>query len=181
MPQDEVKAIETMYDGHRFRSRAEARWAVFFNAVGWRYEYEKEGYDLRGRWYLPDFFLPDLGFWLEVKGGEPTEDEVTLCERLVEATGRPCLLAAGAPEGREQLRLFATDERHKWAEDQRLYFADDRRNEGEFWLAIEGGGFSIGPVDGPNHGRPPGIFSATKQGYEAARSARFEHGEMPDV
>lgn len=29
-----IKAIETEYDGHKFRSRLEARWAVFFNAIG---------------------------------------------------------------------------------------------------------------------------------------------------
>ena len=34
----DIKAIETEYDGHRFRSRLEARWAVFFNAVGLTYE-----------------------------------------------------------------------------------------------------------------------------------------------
>ena len=26
---NDIKAIETEYDGHRFRSRLEARWAVF--------------------------------------------------------------------------------------------------------------------------------------------------------
>lgn len=31
---NDIKAIETEYDGHRFRSRLEARWAVFFNAIG---------------------------------------------------------------------------------------------------------------------------------------------------
>ena len=35
---NDIKAIETEYDGHRFRSRLEARWAVFFNAVGLTYE-----------------------------------------------------------------------------------------------------------------------------------------------
>jgi hypothetical protein len=27
-----IQAIETVYRGHRFRSRLEARWAVFFDA-----------------------------------------------------------------------------------------------------------------------------------------------------
>ena len=27
---NDIKAIETEYDGHRFRSRLEARWAIFF-------------------------------------------------------------------------------------------------------------------------------------------------------
>ena len=40
-----IKAKETYYDGYRFRSRLEARWAVFFNNIG--LEYEMEGFDIR--------------------------------------------------------------------------------------------------------------------------------------
>ena len=43
-----IKSIDTEYNGYKFRSRIEARWAVFFDAVGLKYEYEKEGYDLDG-------------------------------------------------------------------------------------------------------------------------------------
>lgn len=51
-----MKAIETRYKGYRFRSRLEARWAVFFDALGIKWEYEPEGYDLgEAGWYLPDF------------------------------------------------------------------------------------------------------------------------------
>ena len=53
-----LKAIETEYKGYRFRSRLEARWAVFFDACGVKWEYEPEGYDLgNGTYYLPDFLL----------------------------------------------------------------------------------------------------------------------------
>ena len=63
-----IKALETVYQGTRFRSRTEARWAVFFDALGLRWLYEPEGYDLGGGvWYLPDFFLPDLHLVLEIK------------------------------------------------------------------------------------------------------------------
>ena len=41
-----IKAKETYYDGYRFRSRLEARWAVFFNNIGLEYEYEMEGFDM---------------------------------------------------------------------------------------------------------------------------------------
>jgi hypothetical protein len=66
-----MKTIETKYKGYRFRSRLEARWAVFFDALGVKWEYEPEGFDLgkEAGWYLPDFFLPELGYWIEVKGG----------------------------------------------------------------------------------------------------------------
>jgi hypothetical protein len=67
-----MKAIETQYAGCRFRSRLEARWAVFFDHLGVKWEYEPEGFDLDGVWYLPDFYLPDHG-WVEVKPSEPHE------------------------------------------------------------------------------------------------------------
>ncbi len=41
-----MKPIETEYKGYRFRSRLEARWAVFFDACGVDWEYEPEGYRL---------------------------------------------------------------------------------------------------------------------------------------
>lgn len=51
-----IKNIETEYNGYKFRSRLEARWAVFFDAAGIKYEYEPEGFDLgNGLRYLPDF------------------------------------------------------------------------------------------------------------------------------
>lgn len=68
-----IKAIETLYKGYKFRSRLEARWAVFFDALGVEWEYEPEGYILStGEHYLPDFWLPDTGVWVEVKGMLPT-------------------------------------------------------------------------------------------------------------
>jgi len=80
-----IRAIETRYAGRRFRSRVEARWAVFFDCLNIRWDYEQEGFDLSGvilprgdemvrdgilirknislpsgTWYLPDFWLPEL-------------------------------------------------------------------------------------------------------------------------
>lgn len=63
-----IKPINTLYRGFYFRSRLEARWAVFFDGLGVKWEYEVEGFDLGAAgWYLPDFWLPDLGFYMEVK------------------------------------------------------------------------------------------------------------------
>ena len=56
-----MKAIETEYKGYKFRSRLEAKWAVFFDACGVYWEYEPEGYDFgNGLYYLPDFLLHDV-------------------------------------------------------------------------------------------------------------------------
>ena len=63
-----IKAIPTEYKGYRFRSRLEARWAVFFDACGVTWEYEPEGIILSdGTAYLPDFYLSDFHCYFEVK------------------------------------------------------------------------------------------------------------------
>lgn len=81
-----MKAIETKYKGYRFRSRLEARWAVFFDALGLEWMYEPEGIDLgNGVWYLPDFYLPKFGGWLEVKAGMPTQADLKKFVRLAAA------------------------------------------------------------------------------------------------
>ena len=64
-----IKAIETTYRGFRFRSRLEARWAVFFDSIGIPFEYEPQGFEFEdGTKYLPDFYLPDCKQFFEVKG-----------------------------------------------------------------------------------------------------------------
>jgi hypothetical protein len=63
-----LTAIETMYRDVRFRSRQEARWAVLFDELNIAWRYEIEGYKLPTHWYLPDFWLPELRCFAEVKG-----------------------------------------------------------------------------------------------------------------
>jgi hypothetical protein len=67
-----IKAIETKYAGYRFRSRLEARWAVFMDAVGMAWDYEIQGFHvptpIGNINYLPDFWLREGGQWGEVKG-----------------------------------------------------------------------------------------------------------------
>lgn len=62
-----IQAIETRYAGYHFRSRLEARWAVFFDSLKIKYRYEPEGFKFGGECYLPDFYLPDLRMFAEVK------------------------------------------------------------------------------------------------------------------
>ena len=53
-----MKRVDTEYKGYLFRSRLEARWAIFFDACGVDWEYEPEGYDLgEGLCYVPTFLL----------------------------------------------------------------------------------------------------------------------------
>lgn len=67
----QIKAIQTEYKGYKFRSRLEARWAVFFDAVRIKWEYEPQGFECEnGTKYLPDFYLPEQKIWCEVKPNE---------------------------------------------------------------------------------------------------------------
>lgn len=72
----EIKAIETEYNGYKFRSRLEARWAYFFDMLDIQYQYEPEGIILSdGTRYLPDFYLPWFKCFLEIKSMDVYEDK----------------------------------------------------------------------------------------------------------
>jgi hypothetical protein len=79
-----IKAIETRYKGYRFRSRLEARWAVFFDKIGLEWLYEPEGFDLGEiGWYLPDFYLPDWKSYIEIKPTIPSFRELLKSVELI--------------------------------------------------------------------------------------------------
>lgn len=116
-----LQSIETRYAGHRFRSRLEARWAVFFDTLGVRWEYEPQGFELSplseatlkrmadehlrepqpedanhlGS-YLPDFWLPDQAAWFEVKGADPSHEEWARLFRFAELTDQRFFIAVGS-------------------------------------------------------------------------------------
>ena len=90
-----LKAIDTLYKGCYFRSRLEARWAVFFDTLGVPYRYEPEGFDLDGLWYLPDFWLPEQQCWIEIKPFEPDAEAQEKAERLAAAGLNPVFIFFG--------------------------------------------------------------------------------------
>ena len=124
-----IQAIETTFNGYRFRSRLEARWAVFMSELGVNYEYEKEGFELaENSWYLPDFWLPEMASWLEIKGQQPTTDEQQKYEKLALVTKNAVYLSWAAipsvegvlADGVERIYsyspAFFMGERREWVE-----------------------------------------------------------------
>jgi hypothetical protein len=189
-----LKAIETPYRGYRFRSRLEARWAVFFDALSVPWEYEKEGFDLGdGVLYLPDFWLPVQGYWFEVKGTRPSRSEIEKATRLAVESRHEVVVAIGVPTplrwGNRREPGSATE---RAILEGNLYHANPYGDwDGELaWGACPNcGSVTIGTwgycaaddltvcrtrkIDEINGGNAPRIIAACN----AARSARFEHGE----
>ena len=121
-----IKAIQTQYRGYKFRSRLEARWAVFFDALGVRWDYETEGYMLPSGPYLPDFYLPEIagGVWIEVKSDAPlakNSKEQKMLEELVIETQKDGMIVRGVP-----LEGMSNDDPHYYdplgAEDGSAYW-----------------------------------------------------------
>lgn len=63
-----ITPIPMEYGGQRFRSTLEADWAATLNSLGIAWEYEPIALQFGDTQYLPDFRLPTLRVWAEVKG-----------------------------------------------------------------------------------------------------------------
>ena len=160
-----IKPIETRYKGYRFRSRLEARWAVFFDAMDVAYAYEPEGYSVGGSGYLPDFWIPiqhpdhshypSAGYWLEIKPIPLTPDQHEKCKVLAARTGHYTCILAGQPWPGEFLQ-------QKWSPS------------GEFWN-FTSDDLPYGYISYPCGAA--GNNGNWRKAFAAARAARFEHGE----
>lgn len=177
-----IKPIETSYRGYRFRSRLEARWAVFFDTLGVPWEYEAEGYHTPAGPYLPDFVLhlTNRTVFFEVKADDfqPQDDRWALVAR---EKGWDMIVARGIPGPDD----FGTGPTNQQLE---VYFAyGGWDNYQAFCVCSSCGAVGIefsgrseripcthenldDHLDGSGH---PRILAA----YRAARSARFEHGQ----
>lgn len=172
-----LKVLQTRYGGLTYRSRTEARWAVFFDMIGLRHQYEPEGYEIRVGYYRPDFWLPDLRMFFEVKGTDPTHDEVEKCQALCEAAECDMLMSSGAPEERFSLMWF-----DRGGQREGLYvIALDRNPKAGFWLLNEyDPDVNVAYVGPGNDNQPrsgPMFSGALEAAYAEARSCRFQGDE----
>ncbi len=192
-----LKAIETQYNGRLFRSRLEARWAVFFDSLGVNYEYEHDGFELaHGDWYLPDFWIPISDFYIEIKPkGYKELDLDGYVDTLIKNAKM-----VGSQQSEFALRSSFVLFGNPWPEEyelvgyikgdpiddaqfvRKLIFAECRRCDGLCYYIVDNeanelGWGNIGNHTCDDHDRWPLLEGSQIQAaYKAARSARFEHG-----
>jgi hypothetical protein len=170
----DIKPIQTEYKDYKFRSRLEARYAVFFDALGIKWEYEPEGFELSdGTRYLPDFWLPTFsgGMYVEVK---PDGGDFSKADRLVLDTGKSVWLAAGVPDKRIWYVAQRDDDRMEVYHEAAVPNADQARDENRmFWQP----GYEDN--DGFFRGWDDALGELFLNAVKAAKQARFEHGETP--
>ncbi len=200
-----VTAIETRYGGCRFRSRLEARWAVFFTRLGLDWEYEEQGYQVgrNKQRYLPDFLLPDLGLYIEIKplnaflvDPEGVRRWEAFAEAVAENWGHERSVPVKHPGVRAEVAMVCgpipdPDKVMPWGPTPRPSWAYERGmsvlGEGEWaWCACRSGRhFDIQHLGRGNRvacGCTEGDVGHTADdsrilnAYGAARSSRFEEG-----
>ena len=187
-------AKPTTYNGVTYRSRTEARWAVFFDALGVTHKYEPEAIKLStGVGYLPDFWIDDFKAWFEVK----PSDEAIVTEECAKArqlahdrAGTRVWLAMGAPNADKPNILPLNDwaanvtiEEILAAPENRYMILEDRRDEDVYWLYAEfvRGSFSScygigGPGISTDHDRLPMLIRRAANAYTKAREMTFADG-----
>ncbi len=194
-----IKPIETQYKGYLFRSRLEARWAVFFDTCGVRWEYEPEGYILpNGQKYLPDFLLhgvdgraPD-DLYVEVKGKMTPDD----ARKIYEFSGwrlemteikNPILVLAGIPEGNSisEIENYCSSLGYNGFPEIKggPYPFNFETIDHDYFVAHPGinknGRFELfGDDSSYTYDRDN---EATIRAFRLARQARFEFGEQPRI
>lgn len=205
-----IQAIETVYNGYRFRSRLEARWAVFFDALGIKYEYEKEGFDLgEAGWYLPDFFIPSANLWVEIKGSNPSPEDLTKVAEFSKASQRIVLVTGNPFPAEYTIRWFSggceidLDFWVNYAKQDEVFRCklESFGFGGYVWAVTTEYAFDLRVVAQSNDGwhfiaQFPGPHQNVswpisqdnwndclplKTAYTAARQARFEHGATPII
>lgn len=175
-----IKPIETLYAGYRFRSRLEARWAIFFDACRITYDYEPDGYKLSdGTVYLPDFLLHDVNvfnnkdMYIEVKGAF-TEKDVNKIQLFSQEIA-PIFTVGLMPKVVSDTRI---DTHHIEVNDI-MYNAQTLSHEWYWYFPCinQHGEFDL---VGTDCWHDEIDAKKTAIAYRAAQQARFEHGETPD-
>lgn len=75
-----IRAIPTIYNDVKYRSRLEAKWAAMFDLLSWKHSYEP--LDFEG--YIPDFIITSSNehMFVEVKGAIDQKNLFGMCSKM---------------------------------------------------------------------------------------------------
>lgn len=178
-----MEAIQTWYRGYYFRSRKEARVAVFLDELGVKWEYEMQGYADSEVAYLPDFWLPELDVYLEVKpnGKVPSIEDRRKASHLAAEKYRAVFIHyadIGERQDRQGNDSMECIGPHGIIDSQ--YWFCQCEHCGLVGIQWQGRTERLPCGCHIEHGEPK-VFGfdtpAMDRARLAARSARFEHGE----
>ncbi len=169
-----IKPIETVYRGHRFRSRLEARWGVFFDFLSIQWEYEPEGFILSdGTKYLPDFWLPQVKMYAEVKPEWPNYEETQKMLLLSRGSGFRVLVLDGPPDMLNYWTCLQIDPQDGGADV--VEWCDVILEEGHNYHLNEHRFYSYTGAEFPHRERLSDVlYPEMKNAVHAARAARFD-------
>lgn len=148
MSNGNLAARRTIYRNNRYRSITEARTAIFFDYLGFSYQYEPQSVRLsNGKLYLPDFYLDDFDIYVEVK---PDNEIIRDVERFkadqLSADGNNVWLTRGHPRYG-----------YPWFEhigvSQRCMIANDFKHSKSFWV-LQTDNAAYSPLTAGSHTRP---------------------------
>jgi hypothetical protein len=179
------RAIPTRYKGCLFRSRNEARWAVFFETIGIRWTHEAEGFHIPNySGYLPDFYVEPWRSWVEIKSGDPSPEERAKCRLLSDTTNQFVLLLAGEPYPARYHAFLCVPKDHPWPYAPEDFIgpgqlAQSRHGHGLWFVEPMAAAICLDHTDiskAEDSSDMPLLTEKLQQAFDAARSARFEYG-----
>jgi hypothetical protein len=129
-----MTAIETEYNGILFRSRLEARWAIFFDAFNLDWVYEPECFILsNNQKYTPDFYLPNLKLYIEIKPNFDWINNNYHKNRYELFTKDLLILSDNFPNFSVNL-LYHYDELNKKRIENNIVFIPNHPKYGDYWF-----------------------------------------------
>ena len=112
---DNLIGTETVYKGIKFKSKLEAKFAMFLDALLIKWEYEPQTFVLsNGITYIPDFYLKELKTWIEVKG-DIRQHNLEISELFTRDNKTEMIIISN-----EEIRFFGV-----WANSDEIYESKD--------------------------------------------------------
>jgi hypothetical protein len=172
----DIHLVEIIYKGNKFRSKLDAKWAVFFDECGFKWEYNAKGFGFGWEEYEPCFRLSNVdgrcGYKddgilyvavINSKEKPPKSDKVP-------RVGYPIYIVGGIPYADDIYAFFNVIAEVHYNSD--LFGFDTTDGDG-YPAGLFCNKFGNPELLGPDHDHDNVDWEITRQAYQKARSIRF--------